>query len=64
MFDRTTSIVTVLLALLGVSALVGIFYLTVTGGSEYVEFALALFMFVVTLIGSYWFVVLGPGRRL
>ncbi len=64
MFDRTTSIVTAVIALLGISALVGIFFLTVTGGSEYVEFALAMIMFVAILIGSYWFVVLGSGRRL
>ncbi len=62
MFDRTTSIVTAVIALLGISALVGIFFLTVTGGSEYVEFALAMIMFVAILIGSYWFVVRGPGR--
>jgi len=64
MFDRTTLIVTAVIALLGVSALVGVFFLTVTGGSEYVEFALAMIMFGALLIGSYWFVVLGPGRRL
>jgi ABC-type nickel/cobalt efflux system permease component RcnA len=30
--------------------------------AEYLEFALALIMFLVILIGSYWFVVRGPGR--
>ncbi len=33
-----------------------------TLGSEYVEFALALIMFLVIIIGSYWFIVRGPGR--
>jgi hypothetical protein len=43
-----------------------ILFLTVMVGAtldaEYVEFALALAMFLVILIGSYWFVVRGPGR--
>ena len=30
--------------------------------TEYLEFALALAMFLVILVGSYWFVVRGPGR--
>jgi hypothetical protein len=30
--------------------------------TEYLEFALALTMFLVILVGSYWFVVRGPGR--
>jgi hypothetical protein len=30
--------------------------------TEYLEFALALAMFLVILIGSYWFIVRGPGR--
>ncbi len=32
--------------------------------TEYLEFALALLMFLVILVGSYWFVVRGPGRRM
>jgi hypothetical protein len=32
-------------------------------GTEYLEFALALGMFVAILVGSYWFVVRGQGRR-
>ena len=43
-----------------------ILLLTVTFGAtldtEYLEFALALAMFLVILVGSYWFVVRGPGR--
>jgi hypothetical protein len=43
-----------------------ILFLTVVVGAsldtEYLEFALALAMFLVILVGSYWFVVRGPGR--
>ena len=43
-----------------------ILLLPVVGGAtlqlEYLEFALALAMFSVILVGSYWFVVRGPGR--
>ena len=35
-----------------------------TLGTEYLEFALALVMFLVILVGSYWFIVRGPGRRM
>jgi hypothetical protein len=34
-----------------------------TLGSEYIEFAMALGLFLVLIAGSYWFVVLGQGRR-
>ena len=30
--------------------------------AEYLEFALAMGMFLVILVGSYWFIVRGPGR--
>jgi hypothetical protein len=43
-----------------------ILVLTVIQGAtldtEYLEFALALIMFLVILVGSYWFIVRGPGR--
>lgn len=43
-----------------------ILLLTVVVGAtldtEYLEFALALVMFLVILVGSYWFIVRGPGR--
>ena len=45
-----------------------ILLLTVVVGAtldtEYLEFALALVMFLVILVGSYWFIVRGPGRRM
>ena len=46
--------------------LAAIILLTVVVGvaldTEYLEFALAIAMFLVILAGSYWFVVRGPGR--
>ena len=43
-----------------------ILFLTLTVGAtletEYLEFALALAMFLIILVGSYWFIVRGPGR--
>jgi hypothetical protein len=61
---RAARIITAVTALIGVAALIGTFILTVTGGSEYVKFVLAMVLFASILIGSYWFVVFGPGRRL
>jgi hypothetical protein len=51
---------------IAVVILLGIILLNVFGAAtldaEYLEFALGLAMFLVILIGSYWFVVRGPGR--
>ena len=64
MFDRTTKTITTIIALLGIAAMAGTFVLTVTGGSEYAKFGLAMVLFGAILFGSYWFVVFGLGRRL
>ena len=65
MFVGTTArIVTAVCAVVGAAAFVGISLLTITGGSEYVEFALAMVLFVAFLVGSYWWIVFGPGRGL
>ncbi len=61
---RAARIITAVTALIGVAALIGTVIRTVTGGSEYGKFVLAMVSFGSILIGSYWFVVLGPGRRL
>ena len=61
---RTSLIVTALCALIGMVAFVSIGVLTLTGGSEYIEFALAMVFFVSFLVGAYWWIVLGPGRYL
>jgi hypothetical protein len=62
--DRTSQIVTALCALIGMVALVTIGVLTLTGGSEYAEFALVMVFFVSFLVGSYWWIIFGPGRYL
>jgi len=55
------------LAALGVAAEAAIAVLSLTGGSEYLEFAIAMALFVVILVGSYLFVLTSlreqPGGR-
>jgi hypothetical protein len=60
----TAKVVTTACALLGALALLGCFFVTVTGGSPFVEFALAMVFFAMFLVGSYWWMVFGPGRVL
>ena len=60
----TAKIVTAACALIGALALLGSFFVTVTGRSPYVEFALVLVFFAMFLVGSYWWMVFGPGRGL
>jgi hypothetical protein len=65
MFDSLTSkVVTAVCAVIGAIALLGIFLLAVTGGSPYVQFGLALVFFAMFIVGSYWWMVFGPGRGL
>jgi hypothetical protein len=61
---RTSLIVTALCALTGVVAFVSIGVLALTGGSEYIELALVMVFFVSFLVGSYWWIIFGPGRYL
>jgi uncharacterized RDD family membrane protein YckC len=51
-------------AVVGAIALLGTFFVTLTGGSPYVEFGLAVVFFATFLVGSYWWMVFGPGRSL
>jgi high-affinity Fe2+/Pb2+ permease len=60
----TAKVVTAVCAVLGAIALLGTFYLTVTGGSPYLQFALALLFFAMFIVGSYWWMIFGPGRIL
>ena len=60
----TAKVVTTVCALVGAVALLGCFFLTVTEGSPFVEFALAMVFFAMFLVGSYWWMVFGPGRVL
>jgi len=52
----------VVLAVLGVAAEAAIAVLSVTGGSEYLEFAIAMGLFVAILVGSYLFVLTSSQR--
>jgi hypothetical protein len=65
MFDSLTSkVVTAVCAVVGAIALLGTFYVTVRGGSPFLQFALALIFFTMFIVGSYWWMVFGPGRNL
>jgi len=60
----TAKVVTAVCAVVGGIALLGTFFLTVTGGSPYLQFALAVVFFAMFLVGSYWWMIFGPGRVL
>ena len=60
----TAKVVTTICALVGAVALLGTFFVTLTGGSPFVEFGLALVFFAMFLVGSYWWMIFGPGRVL
>ena len=65
MFTSLTSkVVTAVCAAIGAIALLGAFFVTLTGGSPYLQFALALVFFAMFIVGSYWWIVFGPGRSL
>ena len=55
--DRATLTIIAVLVVLGVAAEAAIAVLTVTGGSEYAEFAIAMVLFVAILVGSYLYVI-------
>ena len=55
--DRGMFTTIVVLAVLGVVAEAAIAVLSLTGGSEYLEFAIAMVLFVLILVGSYLFVL-------
>ncbi len=63
--DRGMFTTIAVLAVLGVVAEAAIAVLSLTGGSEYLEFAIALVLFVLILVGSYLFVIrpTPQGRR-
>ena len=64
LWDRSNKIIFAVLGLVVIATMSGIAFLTVTEGSEYIKFALAMVMFVTILGGSYWWVVFGLGRWL
>ncbi len=61
--DRGMITTVVVLAVLGVVAEAAIAVLSLTGGSEYVEFAIAMELFVLILVGSYLFVIRPTPQR-
>ena len=61
---RTVIIVGVIALALLVSIVVITLVRAPTAGVEYVEFALALAMFLAILLGSYLWIVRGPGSRM
>ena len=60
----TAKVVTITCVIVGTIALLGTFFVSVTGGSPFVEFALAVVFFAMFLLGSYWWMIFGPGRIL
>ena len=60
----TAKIVTAACAVVGAIALLETFFVTLTGGSPYVEFGLAVNFFTMFLVGSYWWMMFRPGRGL
>ena len=64
LWSRSNKIIFAVLGLVVIATMSGIAFLAVTGGSEYIKFALAMIMFVTILGGSYWWVVFGLGRWL
>jgi high-affinity Fe2+/Pb2+ permease len=62
--SQTAKVVTAVCAIVGAIALLGTFFMTLTGRLPYVESGLALIFFAMFLVGSYWWTVFGPGRGL
>jgi len=60
----TARVVTAVCAVLGASALLGTFVATLSEGSPFLQFALAVDFFASFVVGSYWWMVFGPGRLL
>ena len=60
----TAKIVTAVCSVVGAICLLGTFLLSLTGGSQYLQFGLALIFFAMFIVGSYWWMVFGPGRGL
>ncbi len=61
---RTVIIVGVIALALLVSIVVVTFVSAPTARAEYIEFALALAMFLAILLGAYLWIVRGPGSRM
>ena len=55
--DRAMLTIIAVLVVLGLAAEAAIAFLVVTGGSEYLEFAIAMVLMVAILVGSYLYVI-------
>jgi cation transport ATPase len=55
--DKRDRITIATVMVLGVVAFIAIGALTILGAPEYIEFAIAMVMFVAILVGSYLFVI-------
>lgn len=61
--DRRDRITIAVLVVLGVAAFVAIGVMTLVGASEYLEFVVAMAMFIAILVGSYLFVITPQKQR-
>jgi len=61
--DRYMLMTIAVLAVVGVAAEAAIAVLSLTGGSEYLEFAIAMVLFVAILVSSYLFVIRPTPQR-
>jgi membrane glycosyltransferase len=50
------------LAALSVAALIAMAMITLMEGSEYLEFAIVMVLFIAVLVGSYWFLLAPAGQ--
>ena len=55
--DRAMLTIIAVLVVLGVAAEAAIAVLSVTGGSEYLEFGIAMVLFIAILVGCYLYVI-------
>jgi len=60
----SAKVVIAVCAVVGAIALLGTFFLTITGGWPYLESGLALVLFAVFLVWPYCYMISGPGRFL
>ncbi len=59
---RGDRILIMALAALGVAALVAMAVITLTEGSELLEFAIVMVLFIAILLGSFWFLLAPAGQ--
>jgi len=60
--SRGDRIIIMALAALGVVALIAMAVITLTEGSELLEFAIVMVFFIAVLLGSFWFMIAPAGR--